>query len=285
MKTNKIDQEIKEKLANRTFATSASAWDRLSAQLDEEPKQKKKAWFYYAGYAAGILLLIYVGFSVFSDDNMQGKPVKEIIVNNPIVIDTFTVKNKIDEIFTEIKEEKVIVAKDVLEEGKETSVSGKETIDKRQETRLNKLANIESRTKEKINFTSNAISKNEKLEKDTLTKENIVIAKVDKKMQQISTEKKEDNITIKVNGADLLYAVTHTNQEVKAYYAKHNITRDQVLKTIKSELKKSNLEVDPETILAEVENTISEDVFNNNFLKSLKRRVTDIASAIASRNE
>ena len=94
MKTNKIDQEIKDKLANRTFAPSASAWDRLSAQLDEQPKQKKKAWFFYASYAASILLLIYAGFYVFSKDKIQGKPMEEIIVNQPIIIDTVSIKNK-----------------------------------------------------------------------------------------------------------------------------------------------------------------------------------------------
>ncbi len=83
----------------------------------------------------------------------------------------------------------------------------------------------------------------------------------------------------------MLFAVTHSPQEVKTYYAKYNVNRDDVLKTIKSELKKSNLKVNPETILAEVERTIDEDDFQNNFMKTLKRRVSDIATAIASRND
>jgi ABC-type uncharacterized transport system substrate-binding protein len=93
------------------------------------------------------------------------------------------------------------------------------------------------------------------------------------------------NSKIKINANDLLFAVTHTPKEVKAYYAKYNVNREDVLKTIKSELKKSNLKVNPETILAEVERTIDDDVFQNNFLKSLKNKVSDIASAIASRND
>ena len=82
----------------------------------------------------------------------------------------------------------------------------------------------------------------------------------------------------------MLFAVTHSQKEVKAYYAKYQINRDDVLKTIKSELKKSNLKVNPETILAEVERSIDDDDFQNNFLKNLKRKVSDIATAIASRN-
>ena len=82
----------------------------------------------------------------------------------------------------------------------------------------------------------------------------------------------------------MLYAVTHSSQEVKEYYAKYNLSRDDVLRTIKSELKKSNIKVNPNIILAEVERTIDDDDFQNNFMKSIKRRVTDIAAAIASRN-
>ncbi|WP_341221634.1 hypothetical protein [Polaribacter atrinae] len=62
MKTNKLDHSIKEKLQNRTINPSASAWERLSVQLDEQPKQKKKGWFFYVGAAASILLLISIGF-------------------------------------------------------------------------------------------------------------------------------------------------------------------------------------------------------------------------------
>jgi len=83
----------------------------------------------------------------------------------------------------------------------------------------------------------------------------------------------------------LLFAVTHSSTEVKEYYAKLNLTREDVLSTIKNELKNSNIKVSPEAILAEVERTIGEEDFQNNFLQSLKKRVTDIATAIASRND
>ena len=100
----------------------------------------------------------------------------------------------------------------------------------------------------------------------------------------IPSRKETTNSNIKVNAEDLLYAVTHTSQEVKNYYAKYSMNRDDLLNTIKLELKKSNLKVNPNSILAEVERTIDDDFFQNNFLKSLKSKVSDIASAIASRN-
>ena len=57
------------------------------------------------------------------------------------------------------------------------------------------------------------------------------------------------------------------------------------MRIIKNELKQSNIKLNPETILAEVEKNIDEDNFKNNFMQFLKKRVVDIASAIASRNE
>ncbi|WP_373940640.1 hypothetical protein OEG92_10220 [Polaribacter sejongensis] len=57
METNNIDKNIKEKLDNRTINPSASAWERLSAQLDEQPKQKKKGWFFYVGASSKYFII------------------------------------------------------------------------------------------------------------------------------------------------------------------------------------------------------------------------------------
>ncbi len=272
MQTNNLDKSIKEKLQERTFQPSASAWERLSVQLDNQPKQKKRGWFFYIGAAASILLLISVTF-MFLNKTHSKEPI-EIIVNNPI--DTITVDKKIKELMNEIPVETVIVKADEIEEK-----SIKKKIIPSKESKL-------YQPKRKI-----IVAKNDTKKKE----ENISIAKVDK-MLTVDDKSSEKNInkthnkalqqnpnsSIKINSDDLLYAVTHSAQDVKAYYAKHNLSREDILKTIKSELKKSNIKVNPNTILAEVERTIDDDDFQNNFMKSLKRRVSDIATAIASRN-
>jgi hypothetical protein len=43
--------------------------------------------------------------------------------------------------------------------------------------------------------------------------------------------------------------------------------------------------VNPEIILSEVERAINNDIFQNNFLKYLKKTIANITSAIASRND
>lgn len=280
MKTNKLDKSIKEKLDKRTIKPAVSAWERLSAQLDEETQQKKKGWFFYLGYAASILILISVGFYLFSSDKVE-KPTKQIIVDQ--TIDTTTIKNKIDEVFNTVSEEKVLVEiEENLNEQTEEKIISKNSSNNSITKNIEKSLVIQENNQQKKAVNNNVVIakvyKNDKL--NTVKEENKSTKKESKK-----AIKKEVKNNIKINPEDLLFAVTHSSAEVKAYYAKNDITRDDVLKTIKSELKKTNLKVNPATILAEVESSISEDVFRNNFLNSLKQRVTDIASAIASRND
>ena len=267
MNTNKIDKNVKEKFENRTFKPSASAWERLSVQLDEQPKQKKFGWFFYISAAASILLLVTIGIKMFSDDTEVNLPKEEIVISP---IDSNLIEKRLEKLINEIP------VKEALVQQKEIEIENKKNTEK-------------------------IIVNREKYQhkKDINTKkEPTVIAKVDvENKEAISTEieksllnktkilKQDPNSTIKINADDLLYAVTHSPREVKEYYAKYNVNRDDVLRTIKNELKKSNIKVNPNTILAEVERTIDDDDFQNNFMQSLKRRVTDIASVIASRND
>ncbi|WP_218598902.1 hypothetical protein [Polaribacter sp. NJDZ03] len=278
METNNIDKNIKEKLDNRTINPSASAWERMSAQLDEQPKQKKKGWFFYVGAAASILLLISVGF-LFLNKKEDIKPV-EIIVENPI--DTITIDAKIDQFINEIPAEEAIVKIDEVEE-KQVEVSKKNVV-----TNKNVIPTKEE-SKKSINNSIVANNKNNVIPTTEEVIETVVAVSEDHptKEKTINKEilKQDPNSSIKINSDDLLFAVTHSSTEVKEYYAKLNLTREDVLSTIKNELKNSNIKVSPEAILAEVERTIGEEDFQNNFLQSLKKRVTDIATAIASRND
>lgn len=269
MKTNKIDIKIKEKFENRTFEPSASAWERLSVQLDAQPKEKKVGWFFYIGVAASILLLVSIGIQLLSDEPETIIPKDEVVVSP---IDTNSIDEKIDKLINEVPVQEAIVKKD-------------KAVVEQQEKSKNIISTKEKSLTKKIEITS-------------IEKDKIVIAKLEddaKNDIKLETEslkerknkilKQNPNSSIKIDADDLLYAVTHTPKEVKEYYAKYNINREDVLKTIKGELKKSNLKVNPETILAEVERTIIDDDFQNNFLKSLKRRVLDITTVIASRND
>ena len=108
------------------------------------------------------------------------------------------------------------------------------------------------------------------------------------KSSEIKFEKIDNTVayssSIKVNADDLLFSVTHNQKEVAAYYASNNIDREKLLKSIENELKKSDIKIDASSILAEVEGNINEDTFKNNFLQMIKKKVSDVASAVATRN-
>lgn len=58
MEPNKLEQEIKKKLEQRTIQPSDMAWDRLDAMLSvTEKKKPKRAWLYIAASFVGFLLV------------------------------------------------------------------------------------------------------------------------------------------------------------------------------------------------------------------------------------
>ena len=272
METNKRVNHIKEKFANRTFEPSASAWERLSMQLDEAPKQKKRGWIFYIGAAASILLLISIGFQLFSDDQEQ------VILKNEVVtipINTNIIEKKIDQFINEIPFEKSLVKVDEVIEKLKIGTQINTVIPTKEKSKSNRINREIPELKERIVAVQ-------------VEKEKIEIIEIPSKNTALKSKKniqQNPNSSIKVNSDDLLYAVTHSPREVKDYYAKYNMDRENILRIIKNELKKSNIKVHPNLILAEVERTIVEDDFQNNFMKSIKRKVSDFAIAFVSRND
>ena len=265
MKTTKLDNSIKNKLKDRTIAPSISAWERLSVQLDEQPSQQQRGWFFYIGVAASILLLVSIGIQLFST-SAENIPLKNEIVEEPI---EDVLQDPLEIIKNEIPVEKAIVSVDKVEEQskKETSV----VLVKNEFIKVKSTKKWPKRTQKTV------VAQVEKHEINVLPTKEIPLKR--------AILKEDTRGSIKINSDDLLFAVTHSSKEVTEYYAKYNVSREEVLRTIQNELKKSNLKVNPNTILAEVERTISNARFENNFLKSLKKQVSVLATAIVSRND
>lgn len=257
MSSNNIDKHIAEKLKNRELKPSNSAWERLETRLDNQEATKKRNWFLYIGYAAGLALLISFVALYFTGSDSKTL-IEEVIVNTSI--DTLKINNKGIEKFIKNTDEAVV-----------------EFEEKKQEKQLHNK-------KETITETKTSILKEEiafkNIQKEELSKGEVV--ELNKSVKQ----KKKNSISrVKVNSDDLLFSVTHTPNEVKEYYAKHKLKREDVLKAIEDELKESNLKIDPSIILAEVERTIDDEEFKGDFMQKLKSRISDIAVAIVDRNK
>jgi hypothetical protein len=126
MESNKIDNQIREKLNAREIQPTAQAWDRLSEMLtvSEEKKPKKGyGWFFVA---ASLILFFGLGFFLFSSSEMQE-------INNSIPIVTTinevmdsTEANKINQISVE-KEQSVLVQNEVNFSKTQKNKKSKET--------------------------------------------------------------------------------------------------------------------------------------------------------------
>ena len=232
MGTNKIDRNIKEKFESRTFAPSASAWERLSVQLEEQPKQKKLGWFFYIGVAASVLLLVSIGIQLFTDESNENYKKEEVVITP---IQKNEIENKIEEFKNLTPVEEVIVKKNRVEVEKDLKTS---VISKKVKTPIFDKKVITSKTN---------TDKDLKIAENNNIQDKVIIPEIDeiKKSSIDKILKQDPNSTIKINADDLLYAVTHSEKEVQAYYAKYQINREDVLKTIKGELKKSNIKINP----------------------------------------
>ena len=278
METNKTDNNIKEKFAKREIVPSASAWERLSIQLDNQPKNKKRSWFLYIGYAATILILISVGVYTFSSNSLERMPLEDVLVKQEI--DTAQILHKIDKVFKEVPIEKALVKSEIIKEKQ-----------------------IDTFILEKVSIKQSIarIDTDEILKKEAGThviiiesKENSSVVSIEEN-KAIITPTKETTITktstqpilkarIKVNAEELLYAVTNESKYPLTISFERNTNRAELLTTIKNELEKSNFKVDPKIILAEVERAINDDFFQNNFLETIRRNITNLATTVANRN-
>ncbi len=70
----KFEEQLKEKLGQRTIQPSGDAWEQLSNKLDTTEKHKSRRLFFYIGIAAslvGILLVSNVMFNTSSNQSVE----------------------------------------------------------------------------------------------------------------------------------------------------------------------------------------------------------------------
>lgn len=265
METNKIDTIIKDSLESRAIAPSDSAWERLSDQLDALPQQQGRNWLLLIGYAASILLIVSLAFFINTD--AKNSP----IVPNKIVvqpIDTSTFKKH--DFKTVVPVEEAIVEVNLKKVNPVILKPIKKFFPK-------KNRDFKTIQPEVIEKTSIAL-----VDKTPIIQKKVVKEATGTALKE--TEKSSGDSRIKVDSNALLYAVTHTKEEVKQYYSKYTINRKEVLKVIQKELQRMNIKIDAKTMLAEIEKNVDEESFKRNFMRTIKGKVTGLAISFSNRN-
>ena len=278
METNKIDTNIKQKFAQRELAPSASAWERLSKELDGQPKHKKRGWLLYTGYAATVLILISVGIYTFSRNAIADEILENVLVKQEI--DTVQILHKIDKVFNEVPLEKAIVKAAIVKEKQlKTSILEKSSVEQ-------SIAEIEADKilKKEADTPVLTIESKEIRSVVMVEEKKAIFIPIKETIINKTTTQPILKARIKVNAEELLYAVTNESKYPLTISFERNINRAELLTTIKNELEKSNFQVDPKIILAEVELAIKEDFFQNNFLETIRKSITSFATAAVNRN-
>ncbi|AUC15121.1 hypothetical protein BTO06_08210 [Tenacibaculum sp. SZ-18] len=266
MEENKIDQIIKEKFNDRVITPSGSSWERLESMMDEQKGKSKKKYYHFISIAASIILLfgIFFGLNTNQIEEIKNKSFEEQII--------VTVPENINE------EKNTLVVEVDNEKQNDIEVTSKETqVDR--ENKFIKPNIIDSSVKKKLEI----VHVNKKIEPVESNMEVVAITSENKNIESIAENKSIRRV--KVNAEDLLFAVTHSPDEVKEYYVNLKMKRSDVLDSIKIKLNKSNLEINPEIILAEVERSIEDDAYQGNFKNNLGRKISDIIVAVANRNK
>lgn len=273
---NNLDQDVREKLQERAIQPSASAWERLSSQLEDAQQKRKNKWFLYMGYAASVLL---VASLVFFLQQQESTEVQNTLVQKEIKNPFKDEKNNIQ---NTIKDQD----RTVIAEGVKT-----ESLDAIDIKESNKVKNIETKDNNpKFSSLPPVLVKQQQIKESEIEvslkkinelhlEENTQIASIDNDSAKINETKR-----ISVDSEALLVSVTSSREEITAFYQKYKVNRAKVLATIQTELNRSNLKIDPNTILAEVEKDVNEENFQNNFYQFIKKRVSNVAIAIANRN-
>ena len=270
METNKMDKIVQKAFENRTFQPSASAWERLESQLDKVLQKPKRSWFMTVGYAASILLIISAAFFINTSNEIQPITPNGIVVNS---IDTIKFKKHDFKTVVPLIEEALV----------KNTPNDKMMMLKKQHTVVNSKKNPQNAVYQKtkqlaVKETSIAFTEKVKIIPSKILKNKIKITTVS------SIDKQPVIHRIKIDSDALLYAVTHSESEVKQYYAKYNVNRGEALKTIKKELKKMNLKIDAKSMLLAIEKKIDEDTFKRSFMKTIKGKVSGLAIAFSNRN-
>ena len=91
----KFEEQIKDKLEQRTVTPSIEAWSKLSEQLDADDKRSKKTSFWWFGIAASIAALVFVSISYFGQQDETS-------------VDDILVKDEIKNVIQPKVEEKII---------------------------------------------------------------------------------------------------------------------------------------------------------------------------------
>ena len=247
-----FDNDIKNKLEERTIEPSANAWDKLSDRLDVSEKKKSKKGLFWLAIAASIVGVLLVS-QLF---------LNHTFLNNttPIIVDV-NLENKVETTNKQIKtEEEILVEKenDLIKEKQKNSTAFN---NKRQEVEYGVEIINEKEKQHKVEEINNLNTSE--------------IASINKKEQQSKIQLVQNETE-----TNLINKVTEvSDQEIDALLnrAKKDIAKQQ-------NQSDNTIALDYNELLQDVEDDLEES-FRDKMLKKVKESYYTVKTVVAERND
>jgi uncharacterized protein YacL (UPF0231 family) len=251
MAPNKFEENIKDKLENRTIQPSKEAWNTLQDRLDASTNNEKPRPIFWIGLAASIVGILFV-VSQFFNDSQINQSTPEIVVN-PEVINKKSINPVVVE---EIENKKDGTTKTQFKENTELNPKVKPV----KKEQIQRELKTEIALNNKNSIKEDTI-KTPRLNTEKLSFENQKIQDVVAQIQSL----KDNNVT--VTDADLELLLQKAQNEIKANKLYNEQTGI----------------VDASLLLQDVEADLDRS-FRDKVFKTLKENFNFITTAVANRN-
>jgi len=256
----KYEEQLKDKLEQRTIQPSSNAWQKLNDKLDANQTKKNNKGFWYLGIAASIIGILLITNVFNSDDvNVIEPTVVDIDKtapesNNANTKETSPIENK----ETLFKDAEVLASEnDKIETPKKQS-ENKSVI--KQEIKKEQLKLIPSKTKETI-LASNIKEEN----KETVAKK---LSFEEQKAQEVVAQIQNMQKTKEVTDAEIDALLSSAQREI----------------TFKRLYNENTKTIDANALLLSVEEDIENESFRTRVFEMLKAGYNEVKTVVAERN-
>ena len=249
MKTNNLENQIREKLNSREINPTEMAWDRLDAMLTVVEEKKSKKGFSWLFIAACFLGMLTVGTLIYKLN------LNDIKIENEVVNEQKK-SNSNDNLNSNDSSNELIINENV-----EITVDKKQQI-VLQSSQNNKIQNqnLQSKNQNLNNKTIINQKTTEKNEIEKLNQSNEVVVQIENKILQ-NKEIVTSNSNVDVSSEALLASVDKARKSVK----------------------QSKVTVNANNLLSQINGEINTDYRETRFQK-LKRNFETVKVAVANRN-
>ena len=275
----KLEDNMKERLEERTIEPTMAAWDRISSKLDAEQGVKKSKRVLWMSIAASFVGGALVALFLFQNMNTDTAPVLVEANENPVFIDPTEeiqpLNTKENVILQEVKEAIVLDEKAVENEKslvKTTTSSQNSSLEKNQA-----VAQVVQQNK-------NILESNK--ENKSPIEEGVVIAKTEKEEVKNAVAIKEDNafakaITEKIDTAIAEAGSSDSVIDIEVEALLKNAQRDII--STQTFNQKANI-IDANALLLDVEAEVAPTSFRNKIFEKVVQGFEKTKDAVVNRN-